>query len=328
MDNSTASQVFVPYRFEKWDNESNFSPNYYDPCYTWSYNLLPQQKRICNAVDASNNYVTGINHVYDLPEAPLFGNNAPAFTMYFADTYNHSPTATLTEPSTVPGTNPPRPVYPYLVGVVDSVSSDPNVPTEGHRYGMSQKGASRWAYGNMGWQGNLTRWSVQYKDVEHLLVHYYTDIQIRDQNGVSLVPNDRWNPLNIGWGTFDNQPPNMQHGNLYPITVQLQNTGTEDWNCYFPGEDYRLKYRWTRNGNQATGTGQASVCGTDKGGATQPLNLTIQNIPTWGAGTYGLHFDVESINGANRLWSTYTVLVCVGNEPCGNMFLPLVTKSN
>lgn len=140
MDNSTASQVFIPYRFEKWDDEINFSPNYYSPCYTWSYNLLAQQQRICAAVDASKNYITGINHVYDLPDTPLFGNNAPAYAMYFADTYNHSPTATLTEPSTVPGTNPPRPVYPYLVGVVDSVSSDPNVPTEGHRYGMSQKG--------------------------------------------------------------------------------------------------------------------------------------------------------------------------------------------
>lgn len=50
MDNSTASQVFIPYRFEKWDNEINFSPNYYSPCYTWSYNLLAQQQRICAAV--------------------------------------------------------------------------------------------------------------------------------------------------------------------------------------------------------------------------------------------------------------------------------------
>lgn len=247
--------------------------------------------------------------------------------MYFADTYNYSPTATLTEPSTVPGTNPPRPVYPYLVGVVDSVSSDPNVPTEGHRHGISQKGASRWAYGNMGWQGNLTRWSVQYNDVEHLLVHYFTDLQIRDQSGSTVIPNARWNLLSIGWDTPDNQPPNMQHGNMYPITVQLQNTGTADWDCNFPSETYMLKYRWTRNGNQTSGSQQVSVCGIDKGGASQPLNLTIQNIPNWGTGTYGLHFDVESINGKNRLWSTYTVLVCVGNESCGNMFLPLVVSS-
>lgn len=332
MNNSTASQVFIPYRFEKWDNESNFSTNYYNPCYTWSYNLLPQQKQICNAVDASNNYVTGINHVYNLPEAPLLGNNAPAFTMYFADTYNHSPTATLNEPSIVSGTNPPRSVYPYLVGVVDSVSSDPNVPTEGHRYGMSQKGASRWANGNTGWQGNLNRWNVQYNDVEHILVHYYTDIQIRDQNGISLIPNDRWNPLSIEWGTPDNQAPHMYHGNSYPITVQLQNTGTSNWNCNFPSENYRLKYWWTQNGNQATGIGQVAVCGIDKGGVSQPLNLTIQNIPNWGAGTYGLHFDVEFMNGTkngtNHLWSTYTVLVCVGNKPCGNVFLPITIKSD
>lgn len=324
MDNSTASQVFIPYRFEKWGNAINFSPNYYNPCYTWTYNLLPQQKRICNAVDASKHYLTGINHVLDLPDTPLFGNNAPAFAMYFADTYNHSPTATLTEPSIVPGTNPPRHVYPYLVGVVDSVSSDPNVPTEGHRYGMSQKGASRWAYGNMGWQGNLNRWSVQYNDVEYLLVHYFTNIQIRDQSGYSIIPSGRWNPLSIGWGMPDNQPPHMQHGNSYPIALELQNTGTADWDCNFPSENFALKYRWTRNGNQAIGSGQVSVCGIDKGGASPPMNLTIQNIPNWGSGIYGLHFDVESINGKNRLWSTYTVLVCVGNEPCGDVFLPLV----
>lgn len=95
MDNSTASQAFIPYRFEKWDNQSNFSPNYYNPCYTWSYNLLSQQKRICNAVDASDNYITGINHVFGLPDAPLFGTNAPAFTKYFADTFDHSPTGAL-----------------------------------------------------------------------------------------------------------------------------------------------------------------------------------------------------------------------------------------
>lgn len=328
MDNSTASQVFIPYRFEKWDKVTNFSPNYYDPCLTQSNNLIPQQKRICNAVNASKNYVTGINNIFDLPETPLFGNNAPAFTMYFADTFNHFPTATLTEPSTVPGTNPPRPVYPYLVGVVDSVSSDPNVPTEGHRYGLSQKGASRWAYGNMGWQGNLNTWSVQYRDAEHILVHYYTDIQIRDQKGVTIIPGDRWNPLSIDWGTSNNQPPVLQHGNMYPIIFELQNTGTDDWDCNFPDENYVLKYRWTRNGNQSTGTDQVSVCGIDKGGASQPLNLTIQDIPNWGSGTYGLHFDVESINGTNQLWSTYTVLVCIGNESCGNSFLPFVAKSD
>lgn len=179
----------------------------------------------------------------------------------------------------------------------------------------------------MGWQGNLTRWSVQYDDVEHLLVHYFTEIQIRDQNGNSTTPDGRWDLLSIGWGTPDNQPPGMQHGILYPITIELQNTGTADWDCNFPSETYLLKYRWTRNGNQATGSGQVSVYGIDKGGASQPLNLTIQNIPNWGNGAYGLHFDVESINGKNRLWSTYTVLVCVGNEPCENMFLPLVVSS-
>jgi hypothetical protein len=336
MDNSTASQVFIPYRFEKWDNESNFSPNYYDPCYTWSYNLLPQQKRICNAVDASNNYVTGINHVYDLPEAPLFGNNAPAFTMYFADTYNYSPTATLTEPSTVPGTNPPRHVYPYLVGVVDSVSSDPNVPTEGHRYGMSQKGASRWANGNMGWQGNLNRWSVQYNDVEHILVHYYTRINLREQSGSRVTPDYRWNPLEINWGTSDRQPPRMFHGTSYPITVRVQNTGLYDWTCSPYGyQNFSLRYKWTKGSNTTISSNSVSVCDLQTGDPSPLYNLTVGNIPNWGSGTYGLHFDID-VDAANpdddfgfsyEGWPTYTILVCVGSEPCGDIFMPIVTKS-
>jgi hypothetical protein len=324
MNNSTEAQVFIPYRWEKWGNQSHFSPNPSNPCHWWQDDFLPPQRAVCAAVNASKNYVTGVNHVYDLPSTPLFGTNAPAFTKYFQDTYNHSPTATLTEPSLVPGTT--RPVYPYLVGVVDPVSSHPNVPTVLHRHGMSQNGASRWAYGNMGWQGNLDRWSVTWNSVEQILVHYYTNARVRTQNGNSTIPDGRWNPLKIGWGTANNQPPQMQHGSAYPITVELQNTGTQDWTCNFPSENYALKYRWTRHGNQATGTGQASVCGIARGRASQPLNLTIQNIPNWGPGTYGLHFDVESINGEIRLWSTYTVLVCVGNQPCGEAFLPLIIK--
>lgn len=308
---------------EKWDTGYHFSGNSGDPCYWWWTDFLPQQKLICTAVDASKDYVTGINHVYNLPDTPLFGTNAPALTQFFGDT----PLATETEQSTVPGTNPPRHTYPYLVGVADPISSHPAIGIDGHQHGMSQNGASRWGHGNMSWQGNLDRWSVKW-NWEQILVHYYTNIQIRDQSGNPIIPNSRWNPLQIGWGTSDNQPPIMQHGYSYPITVQLQNTGTEDWTCYFPSEDYRLKYRWTRNGNQVTGTNQVSVCSIDKGGASQPLNLTIQNIPNWGAGIYGLHFDVESINGANRLWSTYTVLVCVGNEPCGDAFLPITIKSD
>jgi hypothetical protein len=195
MDNSTASQAFIPYRWEKWGTDSHFSPNPYNPCHWWQDDFLPQQRAICAAVNTSKHYVTGINHIYGLPDTPLFGSNAPAFTKYFQDTYNHSPTATLTEPSLVPDTT--RHVYPYLVGVVDPVSSHPNVPTVGHRHGMSQNGASRWAYGNMGWQGNLDRWSVTWNNVEQILVHYYTNAYIRDHNGNPMIPNGRWNPLKI-----------------------------------------------------------------------------------------------------------------------------------
>lgn len=321
MNNSTEFQVFIPYRWEKWDTGYHFSGNSGNPCHYWRTDFLPQQNLICTAVNVSKDYVTGINNVYDLPDTPLFGTNAPALAQFFGDT----PLATETEDSIVPGTNPPRHTYPYLVGVADPISSHSTIVIKGHQHGMSQNGASRWGHGNMSWQGNLDRWSVQW-GWEQILIHYYTNITIRNQSGNTVIPSGRWNPLNIGWGTSSNQAPHMYHGNSYPITVQLQNTGTSDWDCNFPSEIYRLKYRWTRNGNQTSGADQVSVCNIDKGSASQPLNLTIQNIPNWGAGTYGLHFDVESINGTNRLWSTYTVLVCVGNGSCGDVFLPLVAK--
>lgn len=336
MNNSTEAQVFIPYRWERWDTDYHFSGNSGDPCYWWWTDFLPQQKLICTAVNASKDYVTGINHVYDLPDTPLFGSNAPAFTKFFQDTFNHTPTATITEPSIVPGSNPPRHTYPYLVGVVDSVSSDPDVPTLGHQHGMSQNGASRWGHGNMGFQGNLDRWSVKWNR-DQILVHYYTRINLREQSGSRVTPDYRWNPLEINWGTSDRQPPRMFHGTSYPITIRVQNTGLYDWTCSPNGyQNFSLQYKWTKDSNTTIGSNSVSVCDLQTGDPSSLYNLIVGSIPNWGSGTYGLHFDID-VDAANpdddfgfsyKGWPSYTILVCVGNEPCGDIFLPIVTKSD
>lgn len=329
MDNSLNSQVFIPYRWEVWNDVVKVSPNRSNPCQALSRNLLPEQKRICYAVNASKYYITGINHLYDLPEAPLFGSNAPAFAQFSADT----PMATLTEMSIVPGTNPPRPVYPYLFGVTDSISSHPDVLLQGHGRGMSQNGASRWAYGNMSWTGALEPWSIQWNRVEQILVHYYTNINIRNQAGDLLLPNYRWNPLEIDWGTINRQPPIMFHGNSYPITIRIQNTGIYEWTCSSTGyQDFVLNYQWSKNGQISSGSSSISVCDLPMGNPSNTYNLIIENIPEWGNGNYALHFDIDvyaadsdnDFGFSNEGWSEYHSIVCIGNEPCGDAFLPIM----
>ena len=329
MNNSTASQVFIPYRWEKWDAGYHFSGNSGNPCYYWWTDFLPQQKLICTAVDASKDYVTGINNIYDLPDTPLFGSNAPALTQFFGDT----PDATVTESSIVPGTT--RHTYPYLVGVADSISSDPGVGVNGHEHGMSQNGASRWGHGNMGWQGDLGEWSVKWSR-DQILVHYYTRINLRDQSGSRVTPDYRWNPLEINWGTSDRQPPTMVHGNSYPITIRIQNTGVYDWSCSQNGyQDFDFQYKWTKDGQTAIGSNSISVCNQQTGDPSPSYSLTIGGIPNWGEGTYGLHFDID-VDAANpdgdfdfshEGWPTYTFLMCVGSGTCGDVFLPIVIKS-
>ncbi len=207
----------------------------------------------------------------------------------------------------------------------------------GHGRGMSQKGASRWARGNLSFNINrdLGAWSVRWERAEQILVHYYTSVHIRDtgNNNALLTPSYRWNPLQINWGTSDNRPPAMSHGGTYTISVEVQNTGVSDWTCGYPNFSYALRCRWAKAGfGEVTGSGSASVCGTSKGDPSPTVNLTIQNIPNRGPGAYTLRFDiyVTSANGnfwfSEQGWRTYNVSVCV-DGPCKG-FIPAVLKDS
>lgn len=216
----------------------------------------------------------------------------------------------------------------------DPISSHPDIVNDGHGHGMSQKGASRWARGNLSYNINrdLGAWSVRYDRAEQILVHYYTGVRLRDANKQILLPADRWNPLQVNWGTPDNHPPAMSHGGSYPISVEVQNTGVSDWTCGYPNFSYELRYRWAKAGHgEVAGSSSASVCNTPEGDPSPMVNLAIQNIPNWGPGAYTIRFDIYVASAYGNFWfsdygwPTYSVSVCV-DGPC-QVFIPIALKN-
>lgn len=184
INNSNQFQVFVPYTFEALSS-TTFPDNPSDPCA--SSNLNRYQRIVCGAV-ARRHYIAYGTYPND---------DLPAFSEFFADIGNR----------TVNGGQP------YLIAVDDPISSHPDIVPDGHGRGMSQKGAGRWARGNLSFNMNrdLGTWSVRWERAEQILVHYYTGVHIRDaaNNNALLTPSYRWNPLQINWGTPDNHPPIM-----------------------------------------------------------------------------------------------------------------------
>lgn len=298
INNSTQFQAFIPYKFESL-NPGVALDNSGNPCA--SANLNSDQRSICGAT-ASRAYIS-----YGTPP-----NDAlPAFTEFFADIPQRTQSGG----------------QPYLLGVEDPISSHPDVIWDGHGRGMSQKGASRWAQGNRGYQGTLDSWSVRWERADQILVHYYTGIHIRNASGMRLTSNYRWNPLRI-----TGLPSILYHGQAYPINIQVQNSGTQDWTCGYPNYTYVVGYRWAKVGYPETvGSSTATVCGQTRGDPALFKNLTISNIPNWGPGAYTLRFDIYVTSASGNFWfqdqgwPAYRMTVCV-DGPCQS-FLPAVIKN-
>jgi len=303
INNSNQFQVFVPFKFESLPPATDPN-NTTDPCA--SSNLNANQRLICNVV-APRHYVS-----YP-PEDDL-----PAFTEFTGDVFQR----------TVNGSQP------YLRAVDDPISTTCDANNYGHLRGMSQEGASRWGRGNQCSSGPGDQpWSVRFERADQILVHYYTGVHIRDANNANavLTPNERWNPLHIQWGTPNNQPPILYHGQVYHLPIQIQNTGIADWTCGYPDSSFSLRIYWWKAGyGEQPGDGSVNVCGTPKGDPSPTLTLTLQNIPNWGRGDYTLRLDiyVTSAQGNRRFsqngWPMYSVPVCV-DGPCLK-FLPLVLR--
>lgn len=305
INNSTQFQVFVPYAFEALP-PTTFPDNPSNPCA--SSNLNADQRIVCSAV-APRHYIAYGTYP---------NNDLPAFTEYFADIRNR----------TVSGGQP------YLIAVDNPISSHPDIVQDGHGHGMSQKGASRWARGNLSYNINrdLGAWSVRWERAEQILLHYYTGVHVRDAGGTSLTPSYRWNPLSINWDTPDNRLPIMYHGGSYSVTVQVQNTSIYDWPIN--GQSWALFYHWAKTGfgEMASGNRAWTTVDVPKGDPPYTFSLTINDIPNWGPGAYTLKFDMLLFTYGGTYWfsttygwPTYDVSVCV-DGPC-KVFIPIVLKN-
>jgi hypothetical protein len=298
INNSTEYQAFIPYGFEAL-NLATDPDNSIAPCS--STNLNASQARVC----------LGVMDRYYISYGSFPDDDLPALSEFFADI----PNRTLTGQQS------------YELSVADPISSNPAIIQDGHGRGMSQKGASRWSYGNMGFQGNLDPWSVQWENYKQILVHYYSGINLRDANDSNskITSAYRWNPLQIS-----GIPTTIFHGQTYPISIQVQNTSESVWTCGYPNFTYQLKYRWAKAGHtEVTGTESASLCGQAIGDPSPIVTININNIPAWGTGAYTLRFDVyvsstSSFWFSDQKWSIYNLSVCV-DEPC-KVYAPFVTK--
>ena len=123
---------------------------------------------------------------------------------------------------------------PHLVGVQDPISTACGANNNSaYGFGMSQKGANRWALGDQ-CANKLNRdqynngeklvWPVTWTDYRQILAHYYTGIDILNGSGGKVAPDDRWNLLNYNL-------PNTTAiaGTNFTVNVTLQNTSTTDW---------------------------------------------------------------------------------------------------
>jgi len=84
---------------------------------------------------------------------------------------------------------------PYLIEIQDPISTTCGAQNNGNLWGMSQKGAVRWARGNQCASGGDMPWPVKWNH-QQILVHYYTGVDIVvDGSENKVAPDDRWNLL-------------------------------------------------------------------------------------------------------------------------------------
>lgn len=300
IDNSTSKHVFVPYRFERL-NPTVTPNNPANVCSSTNLNLA--QQKVCN----------GTARRYYVSYGTALNDDYPAITQYFSDIFNQTVTGT----------------QPYEVSVADPISADPAI-IPGHGKGMSQRGASRWGYGNMGFRGDLTPWSVQWTKPEHILFHYYTGVHLRDanNNNTRLSPDYRWNPLAVNWGSGETLPLDMQVGTTYNVAIQLQNTGVVNW-----GSDVRLSCQWKKPDGSIVNCQTEANPGTLAMGSPAPT-ITLPVSPNAGFtnGIYTLMIDMKQGSTffhnreTGKLWPTLNYSVCIGGN-CDKIYLPIVMKN-
>jgi hypothetical protein len=174
----------------------------------------------------------------------------------------------------------------YLQIVQEPISSSTcNVQgAPGNDWGMSQRGAIRWAIGNTCPDESGTDWSVTWTDYRQILVHYYTGIDILNASGAKVAPDDRWNLLKY------EGPSQWNPGQTLQANVWVQNTSTQAWT------DARLGYQWI--GPNSTSDWTEILLPDLAAGADENKQIEI-TAPTSDIYTT-LRFDVKY--GVNGTW--------------------------
>jgi hypothetical protein len=225
INNSSAYQVFVPYRYDTFAQGERASVDA----------ALQGRYYLSNISDYTVNLY---GHTVNLTAED------PIFAEFFAD----RPLETLS--------NPP---HPNLVGVADPISSHPDVPEAGPGHGLSQGGAGRWARGSSSYRCDpypapcpppvpsvpFFAWSVSWPERMQILAHYYTAVHVRDAaNGNAIVtPTWRGAVLQVAWA----RPRGYPDGICSRIEVWLQNSGTSPWygaDQGYLGQQIGLGYCW------------------------------------------------------------------------------------
>ncbi|NJO83362.1 MAG: SpoIID/LytB domain-containing protein [Blastochloris sp.] len=324
INNSTEFQAFIPYRFER--RTAYFPPDPGDPC--GSENIIPGSPAdiLCQAASRTfGSYMTS--------NTAGFGGDFPVFAAFSADVIERT--------TDFPGSG-----ASHLISVANPISRaglDPaacSAVNLGNPYGMMQQGAARWARGDQcaeRGEGTIP-WSVRWREPVRILTHYYTGIHVRDSTKTIVTPDNRWNPLAMTWETSGRNPPTMTEGRSYPLTIQIQNTGIDDWTC-FSDRTFSLRYSWLRSSEEQRSNTIIETCNLLKG-AERSFDLTIDtnDIPgDWGPGIYTLRFDmyIDTDGPLARFrderWPTYDVRVQVvpengGNGRTGTIYLPLIQR--
>lgn len=297
--NTTSYHVFIPYMFEMLSNTQGFSPNNAgDVCA--STNLVRAERLACNGV--------AVKKYFGLSSSDL-----PAKALYTADwTYQ-----------TANGTND----KPYLVSVQEPISTNKcDANNDGHGWGLSQEGASRWALGvecsraNAPVLGGNTAggtWSVRWSRSDQIIFHYYTNVHMRNLTNQSILsPDYRWVPLEISWNGQRTPPKSITPGTTFSLSLRVQNVGTQTWSCP-TGTTFLARVRWLKGTNTPVTIGTINVCNLAPGDSMAGMQTVSGTIPSWGRGFYGLVIDLERtgsapfvFSGQSLAWPQYVANIC------------------
>lgn len=200
------------------------------------------------------------------------------------------------------------PPPPYLISVYD-----PEGRGGGHGMGLSQMGACRWIVGYTNLALNHRCWwqsgpYAEWVDYRQILVHYYTDVDLINSTGQSLLPDYRWNAISV------DVSPVMLPNNTYYAAVLPQNTGKDTWDS-----SVGLTYWWeTPTGPYFPTTSPISVGnlapGEVSGGNNpSPVTLPVELPPNAVPGEYTLVLDMKhgSAYFSDEGWFTQNIPVTV-----------------